>query len=170
MATTYTLISSQTLASSAASVTFSAIPSTFTDLVLKASVRNNDTGGGAMPVYFNGDARGASGYSSTFLQGNGSTTGSNHQSPASQYAIDTSGETANTFTSWEMYIPQYNSTGSKPFSVDSAVETNAYTVNYRSVVALLDTNTNISSISLFNVSTLQFVTGSSFYLYGISNA
>jgi hypothetical protein len=35
MANTYTLIESQVLGSAAASVTFSAIPATYTDLVLK---------------------------------------------------------------------------------------------------------------------------------------
>jgi hypothetical protein len=44
MANTYTLIESQVLGSSAASVTFSAIPATYTDLVLKFSSRNDDTG------------------------------------------------------------------------------------------------------------------------------
>jgi hypothetical protein len=169
MASTYTLITSQTLASSAGTVTFSAIPNTFTDLVLKASVRNTDTGGGLMYVYFNGDAANASGYSKVIISGNGSTV-SNSWNNQSSATIDTSGETANTFTSFEMYIPQYNSTGNKQISFDYAVETNASTVYSRVVAALLDTNTAISSISLFNVSTLQFVAGSSFYLYGISNA
>jgi hypothetical protein len=169
MASTYTLITSQTLVSSAGTVTFSAIPSTYTDLIVKASVRNNDTGGGLMYVYFNGDAANAAGYTVTRLTGNGSTATSS-QNAQSGYQIDTTGETANTFTSFEMYIPQYNSTGNKPISVNYAVETNAATVNYLQSVALLDTNTAISSISLFNVSTLQFVSGSSFYLYGISNA
>jgi hypothetical protein len=169
MANTYELIKGETLTGSAASYTFSAIPSTWTDLVVKASVRNNDSGGGVMRVYFNGDASGAAGYSATFLKGDGSSASSNRPSPASQYAIDTSGETANTFTSWEMYIPKYNSTGGKQISVDFALENNATAAN-RSVVALLDTNTAISSISLFNISTLQFVAGSSFYLYGIKNS
>jgi len=41
MANTYTLINSNVLASSAASVTFSAIPATFTDLVIRASIRTD---------------------------------------------------------------------------------------------------------------------------------
>ena len=43
MPSTYTLISSNVLASSAASVTFSAIPSTYTDLVVRASIRSDAT-------------------------------------------------------------------------------------------------------------------------------
>jgi len=42
MPSTYTLISSNVLGSSAASVTFSAIPSTYTDLVLRISARGLD--------------------------------------------------------------------------------------------------------------------------------
>ena len=40
-ANTYTLISSNVLGSSAASVTFSSIPATYTDLVLRVSARTD---------------------------------------------------------------------------------------------------------------------------------
>jgi hypothetical protein len=42
MANTYTLIASNTLGASAASVTFSAIPSTYTDLVVRYSAASCD--------------------------------------------------------------------------------------------------------------------------------
>jgi hypothetical protein len=40
----------------------------------------------------------------------------------------------------------------------------------RANAGLIDLTSAITSISLLNNSTKQFLTGSSFYLYGISNA
>jgi hypothetical protein len=45
MPSTYTLIKGETIGSSAASYTFTAIPSTFTDLVLRISVRSTSGAG-----------------------------------------------------------------------------------------------------------------------------
>ena len=49
MPATYTLIASNTLSSAAASVTFSAIPATYTDLVLRYSARSD---GASVDDYF----------------------------------------------------------------------------------------------------------------------
>ena len=57
MANTYTLIQAQTLVSSAASVTFSSIPGTYTDLKIVASSRNASTFGTSY-VRFNGTTTG----------------------------------------------------------------------------------------------------------------
>ena len=73
------LISSQTLGSSAASVTFSSIPATYTDLVLKVSVRS-DVAATADTLFMQFNSI-TSGYSETNLYANsantpGSTNGS----------------------------------------------------------------------------------------------
>lgn len=74
MTVTYTPIASQTLATSAASVTFSSIPQDYRDLVLvvKASV---DTADRYSRATFNGDS--GSNYSYVKMMGNGSSTFSN---------------------------------------------------------------------------------------------
>ena len=165
---TYTLIQSQTLASSAASVTFSAIPSTFTDIVLKFAARSDD--GLAFdyyPLVFNSDTTAI--YSLTHLYQVGSTAYSGRQSALTNSIIyygNGSTSTANTYSSSEIYIPNYTSTTSKPISSISVLET---TTNRQSAGANLYRNTSaISSLTL----TCQgnFVTGSSFYLYGISSS
>jgi hypothetical protein len=96
MANTYTLIESQVLGSSAASVTFSAIPATYTDLVLRVSARTDadDTS----LITFNGTT---TGYSITRLNGNGATATSNRSSSAVSIGArgmnNATGTTANTF-------------------------------------------------------------------------
>ena len=171
MATTYTLISSNTLSASAASVTFSAIPSTYTDLVLRTSIRNDDTSSGYVFFRFNSDS--GTTYSNTRLQGTGSAASSARQSSVTYtayYQSDTSGDTANTFANGELYIPSYTASQNKPVAYFSASETNATASIMATVAGLWSNTAAITSITVGNLSTLQFVSGSSFYLYGIKNS
>ena len=73
MANTFQLISSNILGSSTSAITFSSIPGTYTDLLLKASVRgdNNGTSIGSFILTVNGSS--SSIYSFNRLLGNGST-------------------------------------------------------------------------------------------------
>ena len=174
MASTYTLISSQVLASSASSVTFSSIPATYTDLVVRASTRDSQTSGviyQSIRVEFNADA--SSIYSVTILSGNGSATASSRLSALS-YTIDNAGTnsdsaTANTFSNTEMYFPNYLSTTSKPYSEFGVGENNA---TFAGIATTADLYRNTSAIASLKLSTNggSFLTNSSFYLYGISNA
>lgn len=172
MATTYTLISSNTLSSSAASVTFSSIPSTYTDLVLKFSARAaTDTSPTAMEFTLNGST---TNYSYTFLRVNGGTPQSGNAS--NTYSIraftdSASNDTANTFGNGEIYIPNYLASTNKPLSLSVVNETNATTTDYSPYAgAGLWSNTGtITSISI-KQSTGNIASGSSFYLYGIKNS
>ena len=172
---TYTLIQSQTLASSAASVTFSAIPATYTDLVLKASARSDAAGtDDGITIVLNSDT--SSNYSQTWISGSGSAAATNRSSSAAKFGaagwimIDTSGNTTNTFSNTEFYIPSYTVAQSKPMSFDTRLENNS-TLAYITTTAGLWSNTaTISTILLALASGGNYVTGSSFYLYGISNA
>jgi len=170
---TYTLISSNVLSSSAASVTFSAIPSTFSDLVLKVSTR----GDGATTFQFinfefNADASAI--YSYTTLRGNGSAAASNATSSQTlgQVYNSTNGDsaTANTFSNSEFYIPNYTSTTSKPLSTFGAAETNATAAGLSANAHLFRNTSAITSIKLWSNTGANWMAGSSFYLYGISNA
>jgi hypothetical protein len=169
MPNTYTLISSNVLGSSAASVTFSAIPSTYTDLVIRASIRNSSGGTAAIATTFNGQA---SGYSVTRLRGSG-TTGSSGRTSSSTFlyfSLTDSTYTANTFASWEMYLPNYLSTTNKPVSNFSVTENNSAADYYIDLNAGLSNITSaITSVTL-SADGNTFVSGSSFYLYGIKNS
>ena len=169
MPNTYQLISSNVLGSSAASVTFSAIPATFTDLVLRISTRVNYASvDGNILIRFNGDT--ASNYSYTFVYGNGSSAVSSRGSTTrivGASATEGTSATSNTFASAEIYIPSYLVSQNKPISIDSATENNA-TEAYRGATAGLWRDT--SAITSINLEGGDFVSGSSFYLYGIKNS
>ena len=167
---TYTLIESQVLGSSAASVTFSAIPATYTDLVLRASARG-DTAGVIMNVNLQFNGVSGTSYSYTHLQGSGSAASSGRDSsqPSSYVGyVDSATATSNTFGSLEVYIPSYTASQSKPVSTISHQEDNNTLGFVRAYATLFSNSAAISSITLTTPS--NFVANSSFYLYGIKNS
>lgn len=167
------LISSQTLASSAATVTFSSIPATYTDLVLRMSIRSTSTsiiiGGGN--VKFNGSSTNI--YSVIRLIGDGSvassTMTSNLASIAFNCAGNNAGMTTNTFSSVEIYIPSYTASQNKPIGQFNVTENNSATAGDSEIDswAQLYRDTNAIS-SMVITAPATFAIGSSFYLYGIS--
>lgn len=172
---TYTLISSNVLTTDTASITFSSIPSTYTDLVLRMSLRTNPAATVSnFYVVYNSDTSAI--YSDRFIFGNGATATSSsntaNQTPSNiaDAYINGATSTSNTFSDVELYVPNYTSTTSKPYSISSAQETNATTAYVMALAQLYRNTTAITSIGIFNISTRKFVSGSSFYLYGISNA
>ena len=174
MAATYTLIASNTLNSSAASVTFSAIPNTFTDLVVRVSARSNDTYGGTAfsdNFYITLNSL-TSNYSQTILNGNGAAASSSRASSQARFSYTnmvSGGNTSNTFSSVEIYIPSYTSSHGKPISTFAADENNTTTAYIKSIAYLQTATAAISSITM-NPNFGSFVSGSSFFLYGIKNS
>jgi hypothetical protein len=171
MATTYQFITSTILSTTATSVTFSSVPQTFTDLVIKATYRSSAASAfGANPfVRFNSDS--SSLYSYIFLQGNGSglSTGTQNEiNLATMQSSTTAGNTANTFTSNELYISNYTGTLVKPFSQYKTAE-NQSTNNETHVFASLYRGTSPITTITFGISGSNFIADSSFYLYGIKN-
>jgi|LakMenEpi03Aug12_release.lakeMendotaPanAssembly.Ray.scaffolds.fasta_scaffold1433155_1 hypothetical protein len=174
MPNTYSLISSNVLSTTAASVTFSAIPATFTDLVLSISGRTNVTGQATdnLELRFNGSS--SSIYSITRLRGNGSTASSSANSGVTVIngltAFDAADATSNTFSSLEIYVPSYLASQNKPVSLFSAQEDNNTTANVVVTAGLWRDTSAITSIYISSNSGGSFVSGSSFYLYGIKNS
>lgn len=173
MATTYTLISSNVLTGSAASVTFSSIPSTYTDLVLRCSTRvDGATAASNGGFYFNG-TQGTS-YSFTALRGNGSGGSSSRLSSGAYIRPSVSAgttATSNTFSSWEIYIPNYTGTTQKPTGGFGVGENDASAATMDAVAGLANITSAITSITFYDVGFgYNFVSGSSFYLYGIKNS
>jgi hypothetical protein len=171
MPSTYTLISSNVLSSSAASVTFSAIPSTYTDLVVRLSVRGDQSSAiSDFTLRFNSDS--GSNYSETRLLGfNGTNVLSDRlssQTNIQNITVNGSTSTASTFSNGEIYLPNYTSTTSKPISVFDVVENNSATSNQVLADAALYRNSTAISSMTFTANG-NFVSGSSFYLYGIKN-
>lgn len=175
MPATYQLIASNTLSSSAASVTFSAIPATYTDLVLRYTARSDESGTtNANYMIVNSETGNV--YSDTYLYGYGSTTTSGRNTNTSNRAflsyigVD-SGATSNTFSSVELYFPNYNSTTNKPVSLFGVSENNSSTTNVVNISAiLLRITSGVTTINIAPPSANNFVSGSSFFLYGIKNS
>jgi hypothetical protein len=172
MATTYSLISSNVLSATAASVTFSAIPSTYTDLVIRSSVRSLGTGAGVRNIYLSINSINTN-YSATQVRGLDSTPSSSNRSGDSSWILGLSigaGSTSNTFSSNEWYIPNYAGSTNKVSSNVNAAPNNTGSNQYDSAVANLLSNTAaITSLTLTDSST-GFDVGSSFYLYGIKSS
>jgi len=170
MANTFTLIASNTVGSGgAATVTFSSIPATYTDLVLLASTRGT-VAEDAFSVRVNNDS--ATNYEFVQMNGNGSAVAST--TGATQNAIfggrqPESGYTANVFGSNQFYFPNYAGNKNKTASVDGLSENNATTVRTQLSSSLYPQTAAINRLDAFPGSG-SFAQYSSFYLYGISNA
>jgi hypothetical protein len=170
MPANYVLLEKITVgAAGASSVTFSGIPQTgYTDLVIKASVRDSSAlTTPALKIVFNSDT--GSNYPYRLLYGDGSAAASLSGTLGFAYsgAVTTTTQTSNTFTSSEIYIPNYRSSSYKSSSVDAVQENNG-TAALAGLVANLWNNTNaITSITLSSAGG-SFVQYSTFYLYGVA--
>ena len=158
---TYALIESQVLGSSQASVTFSSIPATYTDLVLVCVNGNTLNSDNDIYIRFNSDT--ASNYSRTQLIGNGSTATSSRTSNNTEIRIGPSFNNLVTST-LIMHIFDYaNTTTNKTVLLRSG---NAAGYLVAETALWRKTPEAINTIAL----TLQggsYVFGSTFRLYGI---
>ena len=173
MPTTYTQIGTAVTVGSggAADITFTSIPATYTDLVIKLSARNVTNTETTGAVYFNSDTTNAN-YTARRLLGDGSSASSLTSSRPDFFYIDTTGETANTFANCEIYIPNYAGSSQKSLSSDSVTENNA-TAALAVIIAGLWTGTAaITSIQLkpYTAGGGNFAQYTTAYLYGVSNA
>lgn len=173
MANTYTLIASATGNGSSGSVTFSSIPATYTDLKVVMSSRDSDTTSTAnnTNIQFNGDT-GSNYNSRTLVDLVGTVYSFSNTDTAISYLNHNSAgssSTANTFDNTEIYIPNYLSSNQKSVSIDCVVENNS-TLGYLWLTAGIWTGTSAITSIKISTGTGNYVTGSTFYLYGIKNS
>ena len=160
MPKTYEPIATTTLGSAASSVTFSSIPSTYTDLVLVAS-GTNTTSAQSVRMTFNGIT--TTTYSRTAIFGDGSSAQSTRDSNATGIDNIYYGTTQGVAI---LQIMNYaNTTTNK--TVISRNNDSASSVN--AVVGLWRSTNAINQITL-TAQTSNFATGSTFTLYGIRSA
>jgi len=157
---TYTLINSTTLTTATASVTFSSIPGTYTDLVL---VGNPSISASLdYKYYVNGDN--SSGlYSMTRLVGNGSAASSARGSGGNSIYLNVNTPASGTYQTFIMNFQDYsNTTTFKTILVrynEAGSETNARVGLWR--------NTNAINSITISTDSSTFASGSTFKLYGI---
>lgn len=179
----YNLIATTTVGSGgAASIEFSGIPQTFTDLKVVMTVRSSNTSANVgnydpLGLQFNSSS---SGYTAREVYGSGSAAVSASLTTMTSFTsatvarltdggINNSNSTASVFSSVDLYIPNYTSANYKSFSMDFVEEQNQ-TANFGGLVAGLWSNTAaITSVSLF-LKDGNFVQYSSISLYGIKNS
>jgi hypothetical protein len=171
MPNTFELIVSSTVgAGGAASIDFTSIPSTYTDLCLDISIRDSQGGAAnAALVSFNGST---SSFTVRHLQGQPSVSPNVNSATTPARFIgnsDSSGATASTFSSISLYIPNYAGSANKSYSADAATENNA-TEAYSNIVAGLWSNTAAINQVTISPSGGTFVQYSTAYLYGVKNA
>ncbi len=172
MANTFELISSYTVAAGGvSSITFSSIPSTYTDLCLKLSVRSNRaTVQDTFKLTFNATG---SGYSFTRIYGDGSAVGSDGSTGDSTLTVGYSAgnsATSNTFGNCELYIPNYAGSNYKSVSTDGVGENNGTTA-YAGLFASLWANTAaITSILIEGGTSATLLQYSTAYLYGVKSS
>lgn len=170
MANTFKKIASVTVgAGGAASMDFTSIPATYTDLCIKLSGRSARAGQQADNLFITFNST-TTGYTTRSLNGNGtSATSASYSSRYAANSVDAAGSTANTFSSHEIYIPNYTSANNKSYSADSVSENNATAAQSDLYAGLWSNTAAITAISLLpEVSTwVQYTTAT---LYGISKS
>lgn len=151
----------------AASIAFNNIPSTYTDILVKVSVRSSTNADPSFYWSVNGD--GSANYSLTRLSGTGSAASSTRQTGLTFFRFDggTNGtsETANTFNALEIYIPNYRSSSFKQMTIDSTAENNATAADAIMSGALWRNTNPITSLGFSVDGTIA--QNSTFSLYGI---
>ena len=111
-------------AGGATSIEFTGIDQTGQDLLCLFSARSDNTSVVRNTrLYFNGQTGGT--YPITYLTGNGSSATSGATSYSLAGRMNGAGSTANTFTSAQVYISNYASSGTITSSIESAAENNA---------------------------------------------
>ena len=166
MPKTYEPIATQTLGSAAASVTFSSISGTYTDLVLVIGNLTASATGQGLNLQFNSDT--GSNYSVTHLSGNGSSAASGRQTSASNiqagYAVV--GASTTEPSTIIINVQNYsNSTTNKTVIARTSLAGSEVDAN----VGLWRNTAAINTIRIFTGSA-NMQTGSTFTLYGIKAA
>jgi hypothetical protein len=174
MADTFIKIATVTVGSGgAASMDFTSIPSTYTDLVIYHSCRVNDASVAAdMNIQFNSDT--GANYSFRRLTGDGSNPASGSGSSNALFYLAGLGNgttaTANSFSNTMVYIPNYTASTQKSGSYDGVAENNA-TAGFDHLGAVIYTGTSaITSIKLRAYSGNTILQYSTATLYGISKS
>lgn len=169
---TYVAIAKTVLTGTQSTITFSSIPSTYTDLFIMATARTN---------------RGTFAIDAIKIRFNGTTTDTNLTSNQMQsvnagvqaqkptYGLvgysTASGSTSNAFGALQIYIPNYAGSNPKPILTSGASENNStttYEIEGGSV--LFNQTDSLYEILLLSHTSSSFVAGSRFDLYGIKNS
>jgi hypothetical protein len=172
MPVTYEPIATTTLSSAAASITLSSIPATYTDLRL-VMVARCDLAGNTVSITglrFNGDS--SANYSHTWINGDGGTADSlsvtNSESPRVG-RIPAATATSDVFGLITVDVFSYLTAVYKTFLSTTSSDLNG-SGNVIRNVALWRSTSAITSLTIIDRNSANFVAGTTATLYGIKNA
>lgn len=170
MANTYKLIEAKTLNTNQTSITFTSIPQTYSDLIIKTSTRNLASNSSGLNLYFNSTTPGSE-YLELRVYGTGSATGGDTGNSSISITSQGGGGgyTANTFGNTEFYIIDYTSNYHKSVYAYGVPENNATSTLIMQTSGIRANTSAITSVILEAYES-SFVAGSTFYLYGIKNS
>lgn len=165
MANTFVKIQTVTVGSGgSATITFSSIPQTYTDLKIVVSARS--THADTDDHIFVKPNNSASNMTQRWLRGNGSAASSGTNAI---FAIPAANSTASVFGSTEFYFPNYTSANNKSFSGESIQEDNQTTA-YLYLNAFLWSDTSAITSLVLDLVNGNFVQYSTATLYGIKSS
>jgi hypothetical protein len=169
MANTYIQIASITVGSGGATtMEFTSIPSTYTDLIIKFSGRDNASAVvHNIQMIFNNSS---TGYTGKNLYGDGSSASSSGTASSTWMQgtyLNGATSTSNTFSNIEIYIPNYAGSANKSASFDSVVENNATSAGTSLWVGLWSNTAAITSIKFTSIDGATTSQHSTATLYGI---
>lgn len=168
MAVTYTPIATTTL-SSANTVTFSSIPTTYTDLMLVMVVRGSRAST-SDTLFVRANADSANNYSATYIRGDGGAVSSTRVSNVSAYYVGeiiastgSSGQFSTVIAQFQNYS---NSTTNK-----TLISRHGYpSAQVEAWVSMWRSTSAITSLEIRGANTANLESGSTFTLFGIKAA
>lgn len=169
MANTFVAIATTTVGSGGAStIDFTNIPQTYTDLILKVSLRSDNN-----TLGFNLNINGSTtSFTAKWIEGTGTAVSSyNSNNNMGGYA-NRNNTTASVFSNFEIYFSNYTSSNNKAQSIDGVTENNA-TESFQTFAARLWSNAsaiNQLTIAHPDGSGQKYVQHSTASLYGIRNS
>jgi hypothetical protein len=161
MSVTYDSIASTTLSTSAADITFTSIPGTYTDLVMIGAVGSTSASfDRALRLRFNGDT--TSVYSDTDVYGESSTASSFRRSNQTQTTVLEAIARSGNLSAFTIHIQNYSNTTTNK----TVLARGGSTAFVSASVGLWRKTEAINSITI-NLNSDNIASGSTFTLYGI---
>lgn len=171
MAKTYEKIATTTLGSAAATITFSSIASTYTDLLVACKLPANGTSNNSDGFRFqlNGDT--GSNYSATWLTNSGTTAVSSRESSATRGRVGNISQTTNDVGTALVHFMNYANTTTYKTIIGRSGNLNSNAdSNVFAAVSLWRSTSAINQIVFSSSSNANFPIGTMLTIYGIKAA
>lgn len=164
---TFEPLATTTLGSAASSITFSSIPSTYTDLRVVLSNNPTASTGQNVVLTFNNDT--ATNYSTTLIRGNGSVAVSSALTNRANMSLDNNGTSTTYPNLYELDIFSYAGSTYKTALVSNSSDFNG-SGEVTKIVGLWRSTSAINRIDFKYATGSNFSTGTTATIYGIRAA